>query len=333
MKKFLLLIIKMALVASLAVGLLTIGGCSDDYDSNAFHVFYINEDASGLVAKEYELAATDLNGQIEELIAVMSTDTGRVDHVKPIQDELTVLKYEISDGYLTLHFNSAYKDMDNVTEVLCRSAVVKTLCQLDGIGGVWFYVDEEQIADSQGNYVGLMTNESFIDNPGEDIQNIQESEITLYFASSDGQGLVKEVQEVYYNSNKSVEKLIVEHLLEGPQTDNAQGTIPVGTKLISITVMDGICVVNFDDNFLNQNYDISEEVVIYSIVDSLTELSTIKTVQISVNGETNKVYREKFSLSEQYQRNLDLLVTEEASTVEVVDEAPDKGGVLSNINE
>ena len=332
MKKFLFMI-KMALIASIVAGLLSVGGCGDNYDPDAFHVFYINEDASGLVAKEYELEATEMEAQVEELIAVMSQDTGRVDHVKPIPDGVEVLKYEFSDGYLTLHFSSSYKELDNVTEVLCRSAVVKTLCQLKSVNGVWFYVNGEQISDTQGNYIGLMTTESFIDNPGEDTKNVQKTELTLYFASSDGKGLVKEVQEVYYNSNKSVEKLIVERLIKGPESDQSQATIPEGTKLISISVLDGICVVNFDDNFLNQNYEIAEEVVIYSIVDSLTELSTISTVQISVNGETNRVYREKFSLSEQYQRNLDLVVTEEQQTVEVIDEAPDKGGVLSNINE
>lgn len=331
MKKF-LFVVKMALVASLAVGLLAVSGCGETYDPKAFHVFYINEDASELVAMEYDLEATELESQVEELISVMSEDTGKVDYVKPIQNDLKISKYEITDGYLSLYFNAAYNEMDNVTEVLCRSAVVKTLCQLEGINGVWFYVGGVQISDARGNSIGLMNNDSFIDNPGEDIQNYQETELTLYYASADGKGLVKEVHEKYSSSNVSVEKLIIEELLVNPDSENAQCAIPAGTKLINISVLDGICVVNFDDNFLTQNFAISEEVVIYSIVNSLTELSTIKTVQISVNGETNRVYREDFSLSEQYQRNLDLVV-DESKTVVVVDDTQEKGGVLNNITE
>lgn len=331
MKKF-LFVIKMALIASLLAGLVAVSGCGESSDPRAFFVFYINEDNSELVPKEYTLYSTELEDQIQELLMVLSQDTGRVDHVKPIQDDLKIIKYEMADGYLTLHFNSAYRDLDNVTEVLLRSAVVKTLVQLEGINGIWFYVDGAQLSDSKGNYIGLMNANSFVDTPGEDIQNIQEAELTLYFASQDGKGLVKTVQKVYSSSNVSMEKMIIEQLLKDPKAENVQSAIPQGTQLINISVLDGVCVVNFDSNFMTHNFEIAEEVVIYSIVDSLTELTTIQTVQIAVDGETNKVYREKYSLSEQYQRDLSLVI-DVNDTVEVVDEAPDKGGVLNNITE
>lgn len=331
MKKF-LFVIKMALIASLVTGLLAVGGCGQSYDPDAFYVFYINETGSRLVPKEYHLDSTDLEGKISELLDVLSEDTGRVDHVKPIQDDLKITKYDMTDGYLTLHFNSAYEKMGNVTEVLCRSAVVKTLIQLEEIQGIWFCVDGMQLTDSKGNYVGLMNANSFVDNPGEDIGNIQEADLTLYFASEDGKGLVKVEQKVYSSSNVSLEKMIIEQLLKEPKVEGIQSAIPQGTQLINISVLDGICVVNFDSNFMTQNFDIAEEVVIYSIVNSLTELGTIKTVQIAVDGETNKVYREKYSLSEQYQRDLSLLV-EVNDTIKVVDDAPEKGGVLNNITE
>ena len=54
--------------------------------------------------------------------------------------------------------------------------------------------------------------------------------------------------------------------------------------------MDGACLVNLDEGFLNQNFEIKEDVIIYSIVDSLTELDTINTVQIAVNGKTCLLY-------------------------------------------
>lgn len=331
MKKF-LFVIKMALIASLVAGLFAVSGCNDNYDPKAFHVYYINEDNNGLVPMEYELDNTDVNLQIGELIEELSRDTGRVDYVKPIKDELKIIKYELTDGYLSLDFNSYYNELDNVTEVLCRSALVKTFMQIDEINGVWFYVEGEQLVNDKGDYVGLMTADSFIDNPGEEMQSIQETELILYFASTDGKGLVKVVREVHYSSNVSMEKLIIEQLLKEVQSDSFQSAIPKGTQLINVSVLDGVCVVNFDGNFMTQNFDIAEDVVIYSIVNSLTELSTIETVQIAVDGETNKVYREKYSLTEQYLRDLSLVI-EENDTVEVVDEASDKGGVLNNITE
>lgn len=331
MKRF-LFIIRLALIAVLAAGLMLGTGCEKKYDPNAFHVFYIDEEKTSLVSMEYDLKATDVDGQIQELIDELSADTGRVDYIQSIPANVEVLKYKLQDGFLMLYFNSAYEKMNEVDEVLCRAAVVRTMVQLDDINNVAFFVENEPVADASGEIVGAMNDSSFIDNPREDIQTIQETELTLYFASADGKSLVKEVQIARYNSNVSTEKLIIEHLLESPTSENAQSAIPTDTQLINVSVLDGICVVNFDEGFKNYNYDISEEVVIYSIVNSLTELDTIKAVQISVNGETNMVYREKMSLEEQYTRDL-TLVTEVSDEVEVVDDVAPEGGALNNRTE
>ena len=58
---------------------------------------------------------------------------------------------------------------------------------------------------------------------------------------------------------------------------------------------------------MNQPYNVGADVTIYSITNSLVELSNVNKVQISINGETNISYREKVNLSSIFERNLDLL--------------------------
>ena len=79
------------------------------------------------------------------------------------------------------------------------------------------------------------------------------------------------------------------------------------TKVLGVTVKDGTCYVNLDNGFLTQTYNVSAEVQIYSIVNSLVELSNINKVQIAVNGNTDMIFREKISLSNVFDRNLDLV--------------------------
>ena len=71
-----------------------------------------------------------------------------------------------------------------------------------------------------------------------------------------------------------------------------------------MTVKDGTCYVNLDNGFLTQTYNVSAEVQIYSIVNSLVELSNINKVQIAVNGNTDMIFREKISLSNVFDRTL-----------------------------
>ena len=72
-----------------------------------------------------------------------------------------------------------------------------------------------------------------------------------------------------------------------------------------------MCFVTLDEGFLAPGNDVDAGVVIYSIVNSLVELPNVNKVQISVNGDTSIVYREKFPLSTVYERDLDYVVTPE----------------------
>ncbi len=108
-----------------------------------------------------------------------------------------------------------------------------------------------------------------------------------------------------------MEKLVVEKLIEGPKSENVYPTINPETKIVSVTVKDGTCYVNLSSDFLTQPYNVTSEVTLYSITNSLVELPNINKVMISVNGETNISYREKVSLNQAFERNLDLLGTEE----------------------
>lgn len=89
---------------------------------------------------------------------------------------------------------------------------------------------------------------------------------------------------------------MVERLIAGPDAENEElyPVINPATKVLGVTVKDGTCYVNLDNGFLTQTYNVSAEVQIYSIVNSLVELSNINKVQIAVNGNTDMIFREKF---------------------------------------
>lgn len=302
-----------------------ISGCrKEEKEDSKYFLFYLNKQKTKIVSVAYEPSATDGEALIGEFIDKISEETGSVEYRKVFPENVKIERYEYTDHQLYLYFNKAYGQMSPAEEVLCRGAIVHNMMQIDNVSGISFYVDNLPLTDANGVEVGIMTNDSFVENPGEKINNIQEADLTLYFASQTGDGLVSETQHVYYSSNISIEKLVMERLLAGPESENAKAAIPGGTGLVSVSVMDGVCFVNLDENFLVQNFEIREDVVIYSIVDSLTELPTVTTVQVSVNGETNMNYREKMSLTEYYKRNLDL-VTEKGEDVEVIQKEEKEG--------
>ena len=289
--------------------LLFAGGCGKEETDSRYHVEYLNKEKTKIIKMPYEPEADTVEELIPEFLAALSSDSDSVDYRKPVPGDVEVTDYSLDGALLSIWFDADYNNMNAVEEVLCRTAVVRTLTQIDGVDCVTFYVGDSPLTDREGTILGSMNQESFIENPGEQINSIQNTSLTLYFANAEGNGLVKETREdVYYSGNISLEKLIMEQLLEGPETEGAQSAIPEGTKLLAVSVAEGVCYVSLDDTFRNQNYQIGEAIVMYSIVNSLTELPTISKVQISVRGDTGGVYRDTFEMSHMYDRNLDYVI-------------------------
>ena len=95
--------------------------------------------------------------------------------------------------------------------------------------------------------------------------------------------------------------------MRGPRGSDLQRTIPKGTKLLGVSIKEGICYLNFDEGLKNILPGIKSEVVIYSIVNSVMESNAIDRVQILVNGENNIKFQESVDLSEALSRNYKLI--------------------------
>jgi len=120
--------------------------------------------------------------------------------------------------------------------------------------------------------------------------------------------LVKETRNVHYSSNISMEKLVMEQLVEGPKSSSLVGTIPSGTTLISVTQVDGVCYVNLSESFRTQSATVPEEITLFSIVNSLSELPGVTKVQLAINGSTEGYVKYNFELAKMYEKNTALVV-------------------------
>lgn len=294
----------------LAAVVLVLGGCkSKKEETDGYQIYYLNAEQTKISGKAYDTKETDTEKLVAEFLKALAKDPEDVDYRKPIPNEVELLKTKLEGNQLSIWFDTDYYNMDAASEVLCRAAIVRTVTQIPDVNCVSIFIGDSPLVDAKNNVVGLMTAESFVENPKEQINSLQEATITLYFSNKNGDGLVTEKRDVHYSSNISMEKLIVEQLLKGPEKKDAKSAIPSGTKLVSVSAVDGVCYVNFDEGFTNQDYEIQEPIVIYSIVNSLSELSTVSKVQISVNGSTKGVYRDSYKLDKVYERNLDYVKT------------------------
>ncbi len=298
--------------AILVMGLLLCTACGDRreaQDGASYKIYYVNNEETKIVEREYVSGTTDSELLFAEFLEQLAHISEKMEYETLLDKEISVVGHTLDSGLLTLDFDGSYHNLRGTREILVRASIVRTMTQLPGVERIAFTVMGEQLMDASGAAVGVMAADTFIENAGNEINAYEKVDLKLYFANETGDSLVEENRRnVVYNSNISLEKLVVEKLVQGPMTQGAYPTINPTTKIVSVTVKDGTCYVNLSNEFLSQPYNVASDVTIYSITNSLVELSNVNRVQISVNGETNISYRENMSLNNVFERNLDILV-------------------------
>ena len=277
-------------------------------DSGRIEVFYPEENYSYIDHVERTVSGDDVGEVTDELIEALSSQPVKARLKRTLGDGAVIKDKKLKDGTLELDLTASYNGLGKTEEVLIRAAVVETLLQVKGVEKVVFKVEGKPLKDDEGNVVGPMTADTFINDTGTEINTYDRRTLNLYFADIDGKGLIRVKKTVVYPSNMSAEKLVVQKLIEGPgQEDEAYPTIAKDAGLLSVSTKNDTCYVNFDLGIREKPYNVSEEVVLYSIVNSLTELPGIKKVQLSVEGVSDGVLFSDLNLNTAFERNPDIV--------------------------
>lgn len=286
-------------------------GCSAEKEEviqeGEYYLYYTNVEETGLEREIYDAAETTAEGLIEELLNALAEVPDESSHMNLLTDELKIDSYEYADGNVELNMSESYGSMKKTKEVLVRAGLVRTLVQIDGVETVTFFVKGEPLLDSKGEEIGPLNAESFIENSGKEINSYMDTTINLYFADPDGQMLVAERRKLYYSSNVTLERVVVEQIVKGPKSEACMSAVSSDTKVLGVTVVDNICYVNLSKEFAEHTLNVVQELPIYSIVNSIIVNCDVDQVQISVEGESDYTFRESMDLSQPFEKNMDLI--------------------------
>lgn len=309
---------ELKVLTAVLLSLLLFSGCQPKQNiesgSNEYYLYYVNTEGTRLEKERYYPQGETTEALMDEFIQALTEEPESLEYHSAKPNYVTIIEHKVENQQASIYFSEDYYKMDKITEILCRAAVVRTVAQISNVEYVGFYVKDQPLVDANEKPVGIMTADMFIENAGDEINNYQRADLRLYFSDSVGDKLVEEKRQVVYSSNISLEKLVIEELIKGPVIKEAPAeqtaypTMAPETKLMSVSVKDGICYVNFE-KYWGINNEVSEMVKIYSVVNSLSEIPSISKVQISINGQSDKVLSGNISLGTVFERNLDLLDT------------------------
>lgn len=315
-------IISLILVAILTLSsMCVLNGCKKTVDNNNILIYYTNNTADELIYKATKIKTDNI--ETIDLIQILldkmfnsNLEENSYYSVKP--NDVEVKSINLKDGVVTIDFNSEYLKMTNVREIIFRAGVVLTLIQAPNVTGVSFTVENTPITNNSNEPIGVMSKDLFVNVLLNDEGMLkQTTELRVYFANKDNTKLVS-VPYVFSidNSSVSMEEYLITKLIEGPNSianqqtqkpdidlSSVNPTLSPDVTLISVVTTDKTCYVNFGENFLEQQLKISDELMLYSVVNTLCQLPYVSSVQFLIEGKKDVKLHKTISFAEKFKYN------------------------------
>lgn len=208
------------------------------------------------------------------------------------------------DPTVKFHFTTEYNALTPVEKIGMRASIVYSLAALDFISGVDFYIEDAPLMTATGKTVGSIypsqiKMEVLDPNPATTPYTL-----SLYYLGADGK-LEKEVRGVVVSDSASVEKLLVEEMIKGPSVDGLVATMPKDTKINEVKVANGTCYIDLSFDIKSKFFITNEqrENMIYSLVNSLTELPQIKKVVVYLDGQSGIAFTDQIDFGDTLERS------------------------------
>lgn len=190
---------------------------------------------------------------------------------------------------VTLIMNDAFADLPEIAMRVAAGCAART---------VWDYnSDFETLKIKTEHGKSLDGVEELVITPGDLVLSDRNADqpnvvLSLYYADAQRRFLLEEQRSIPVEDAGQLPEYILRALIEGPQSDNMLPIIPENTLLLSASVIDGECIANFSQEFMNNRPQepVGERLCIFSVVNSLCQLDEVETVRIQVGGDTVGYY-------------------------------------------
>ena len=272
-------IIITVLLILLGIVIFTLAGRNDNALQKEVSLYFFDESGYTITPVETEILAVS-DTELYEKIAKALINGPADKQYLPIMDKEVKLNYvNFADGNLAVDFSKEYPE-DNL---MCTYAVIKTFSRLTSVKNILVTENGNGIKGSDGAELGFVTGDYINTESDEDTA----TGVRLYFANTEKSELVMEYRKINIVDTKPVEQYVVSELIKGPKIKGNERLLASDTKVLSVETTDRICYVNFKEGFLEKNAASSggSELVVNSIVKSLTGLNNVDSVQFLIDGK------------------------------------------------
>ena len=255
---------------------------SDSAGAESISVYRVLKETyqtSGALLSPEILSVSEDDDYLEKAIFSLNTQAGDARLQSAMPTGVSIISAQLDGDVLNLEMTPAYLALTGIQKTIADYCITLTLCELADVSTVSLYVDGEAVTTGLGVEDAMLFDAEAVP---------YEKQVRLYFPVKDTDYLRSEYHTLTVDIDVPLERYIIEELLRGPYDSSLYSGIPSDTTLLSVTIDDKMCTVDFSDDFY-YNRSLSKtqmDLAVYSIVNSLTSLSEISSVKILINGKS-----------------------------------------------
>lgn len=278
------------LIALIMAACILLGGCASQdmqkQSSGTATIYYTSAERQNSINDPLvgvEITVVDEQSTIEAVLEALWSTPNNNELESAMPEELSFVRWENTQGKMTIELNDYYLDMSGIDKTIATAALVHTLCGLDGVDSLSIYVGENEIYSE-------MTKEDMLLYDKE--ADPYEREVKIFLSDEEGKYLYDYTYVYTVGGTEVIEQYVMDVLLGEELQEGVVSYIPEGTKVNDIYVDDEVCTVDLSAEFYEGRPDspVTERVIIYSIVNTITAIAGNKSVQFLINGEMLDYY-------------------------------------------
>lgn len=283
-RKIICMLLIVAVIAA-AVGVLM-----NMYDSSgetvSLELYFLNDSATTIVAEKRDIGFEDVSQLPDKVLETLRSGPSDSKNTMVMAKSVT-WSVTANGAKLLVDFSQDFLTTDDTKNLLATYAVVKSLCQINGVASVKVMVEGGELIAPDNSRIGYLTARDI--NLESDSHTSETRAIKLYFTDEKGQ-LSAEYRTVKVTDTIPLGQYVVSELIKGPEKEGLTAVLASDTKLISVEITDGTAYVNMMQNFIDKNSGAPEKerLAVYSIVNSVTALDGVSNVQFLIDGKKTR---------------------------------------------
>lgn len=201
----------------------------------------------------------------------------------PFPPGTEVLTLSQGENSLNLTMSQEFFSLSGVDLSIAACCLTNTLCDYTGVRAVVLEDASKRV------HLELSAEDFLLKN---DYTQDDNQKFLLYFSDSNHRYLRPEIRSAILSENESPEDYVLRQLMAGPTQEDLLPVVPENAVLLDAYTEGQVCYVDFSGAFYDAapENDYEAYTTVYGIVNTLTDLEDVESVQFLRNGSPAEYY-------------------------------------------